>query len=351
MSVRAIVSVALAALVVVAMAAVVGACQAQPRPVATVTPAPISTPFARPSRADRPGDQPCRATLQAEVNAAASGTSLDLRGCTYAGGATINKPLHLVGATVQLSAGETGITVTADDVTLDGLVVLGAQATTFDSKEIGIFVNAAPATPIKRLTIRRCELASLGGFGMYLRNVADIRIEGNDVHDIVYAGLMVLSGAGGTIEANLVRRIGVKGAEANENNAYGIALTTQGDEPPTADFSVTANEVEDVPTWHAFDTHGGRRILFSGNTVRRSMRGIFVTTDGAGNEPTTITIVDNRLLSPAPIRSNLAAVTLYRARSVAILRNTVTGWGKDNFLRDFQEQSTGVVVEGNTVEP
>jgi hypothetical protein len=351
MPARELVGLALVALVVLAIVTGVGALAMQLRPAVTATSTPTSTVRLRPSHATRPTDQPCRAALQAEVDAAAAGSSLDLRGCTYAGGAKIDKPLTLIGATVHLSAGETGLTVTADDVTLDGLVLLGAHAAVFDFDEIGILVLGTPTAPIERLTIRGCEIASLGGFAMYLHSVADIRLEGNDVHDIVYAGLMILSGAGGTVEGNLVRRIGVNGAEANENNAYGIALTTQGDETPTSDFWVVGNEVEDVPTWHAFDTHGGRRIVFSGNTVRRSMRGIFVTTDGAGNEPTSITIVENRLLSPAPITSNLAAITLYRARTVSILRNTVMGWGGGNFLRDFEGRSTGVVLDQNTVVP
>lgn len=338
-----------AALAVVAVVAI-GAFATITGPVAS--PDPSVTPTSRPTSSARSSDRPCGSSLQAEINAAAAGATLDLSGCTYFSGAMIDKPLTIVGAAVIVPAGATGITVKANNVTLDGLVVTGAQSRTYVFDEIGVYVMAPPEAPVRRLTIRNCEIAAFGGFGTYLRNVADLRLEANDVHDVVYAGLMVLSGTDGTIEGNVVRRVGVEGSEANGGNAYGIVLTTQGvSEPPTSDFLVRGNTVEDVPTWHAIDTHGGRRVVFRENTVRRSMRGIFVTTDGAGNQPTSIAIIDNFLLSPAPIDSNLAAVTIYRAHIVAIIGNTVTGWGESNFIRDFEGSSTRVVISGNTVEP
>ena len=343
-----LVGVAGAILIVVGIVTLLGTRTAASPPVAF--PDPTSPPIQGSSDPVRPSGQPCRPTLQAEVDAAPGGATLDLRGCVYAAGATISRPLTLLGATVRVPAGGVGITVAADDVTLDGITVTGTQSASYVFEEVGVYVGATPSSPVRRLTIRDSRIASLGGFGAYLRNVADVRLERNQVSDVVYAGLMVLSGAGGTIEDNVVRRIGVEGAEANGGNAYGIALTTQGDEPPTVDFLVRGNTVEDVPTWHALDTHGGRRIVFEENTVRRSMRAIFITSDGAGNFPTDIAILRNQLLSPAPIATNLAAVTLYHADVVAVVGNAATGWGKNRFLVDFENLSTRVVVEDNAIE-
>jgi hypothetical protein len=320
---------------------------------------PTATPLAVPGvdRANRPtyeareAEPLCRPTLQAEIDAA-PGVTVDLRGCSYTGGATIDRSMTVIGGIVHVPPGEAGIIIEADGVTLDGVTLIGTQAQTFVFEEIGVLAHAPPDDPIRRLTIRDSTIASFGGFGTYLRNVSGVRLEGNKVRDVVYAGLMVLSGDDGIIDGNVVQRIGVVGAEANKNNAYGIVLTAHGgDEPMSTDFTVIGNTVEDVPTWHAFDTHGGRRITFTENTVRRSMRGIFVTTDGTGSPPEDITIVGNQLLSPAPVDSNLAAITLYRADVVAIVGNTAAGWGEGNFLRDFEEQSTRVIVTDNTVEP
>ncbi len=74
----------------------------------------------------------------------------------------------------------------------------------------------------------------------------------------------------GTISSNTVQRIGVQ--LANGDNAYGIAVSAYGGEPRSSDVTVTGNTVEDVPTWHGLDTHGGLRIAFTNNTVRRASR-------------------------------------------------------------------------------
>lgn len=321
-----------------------GACESPPGtggPTASTAPSSPS-----------PRSEPCPRSLQAAVDAAPTGATLDLGGCTYAAGATISRPLTLVGATVHPPAGAAAVTVAADDVTLERLTITGAQAITFDIAEIGVVARGTPEKPIRRLAVRDSEISMLGGFGVYLAGIEDVRLQANDVHDVVYAGLMVLSSTGGVVDDNVIRRIGVEGSAANQGNAYGIALTTRpGGDVPTSDVVVRGNTVEDVPTWHALDTHGGRGIAFEANTVRRSMRGIFVTSDDAGNRPTRISIVDNRLLSPSPVSSNLAAVTLYLAVSVTITGNVVEGWGAGNFVRDFESGSSGVVIDGNAVSP
>ena len=82
----------------------------------------------------------CVGTLQERINAAPSGSTLNLTGCTFTGGATINKPLTLVGATIKTGASKMGLTVTASNVTLRGLHITGPQAVSFDGKEKAIDV-------------------------------------------------------------------------------------------------------------------------------------------------------------------------------------------------------------------
>jgi len=316
-----------------------------PRPTATPTPAPTPTPTATPA----PTTSSCGSSLQAKVDAAAAGSVLNLAGCTYGAGATVTKPLTIMGATVSPPAGTAGLVVSANDVTLDGLRIIGPQGTTYREGEFGIMVAASASAPARRLTVRNSEIASFGKAGMWLRYVSDVVVENNDVHDIVYAGIMIISGTGGRISGNTVSRIGVNGAEANGNNAYGIALEDQG-LPRTTDFTVSGNLVTDVPTWHALDTHGGLRIRFAGNTVRGSMRGLFITTSDSGR-PTDITVTGNLFGSPAPVASNLGAVTTYDSRDVTVTGNTAIGWGARNFFQDYKGLSTGLVVSGNAVTP
>lgn len=313
------------------------------RSARSLAPDPSAAPFAT--------HGPCQHPLQREIDSADPGAILDLTGCTYLTGAEIDKPLTLIGASVRTPAGQTALTVTANDVTIDRVTLVGVQASRFAAGEVGILARGTTAEPIERLTIRDSDIATFGGYGAYLRHVTDLQVERNKVRDIVYAGMMVLSGVGGSIHDNIIQRIGLEGASANEDNAYGIAVSLAPGEPPSSDLTVARNFVEDVPTWHALDTHGGIRIDFVGNTIRRSMRAIFVTTDAAGTQPTDIAVEDNLLLSPWPVTANVAAVTTYRAHDVSIKRNLAIGWGDDNFYRDFEESSTLVTVADNVVIP
>jgi parallel beta-helix repeat protein len=316
---------------------------------ASPTPAPTSAPTATP--APTATAVSCGTSLQAMVDATPSGGTLNLAGCTYPAGATIARPLTLLGATIRPAAGSTGIVVRASDVTLDGLRIIGPQATTYREGEFGITVAASASSPARRLTIRNSEVASFGKAALWLRYVADLVVENNTVHDAVYAGIMVISGTGGRISGNTVSRVGVSGAEANGNNAYGIALEDQG-LPVSSDLVVANNVVTDVPTWHALDTHGGYRITFRGNTVRGSPRAVFITSsDASGARATDIVVTDNLLEAPAPAGDDAVPVTTYDSVNVVVTDNVARGWGRTTIPYDFQGLSTGSVAFGNTVEP
>ncbi len=259
---------------------------ATPDPASTPTPTPTPTPAPAAAPAPAPTPAPtsaasCGTSLQSRVDATSAGAVLDLTGCTYAAGATVAKSLTLRGGTVKPARGTPGLLVLASDVTVDGLRVVGPQGTTYDKDEVGIEVQGTLAAPIRGLTIRNSEIGTLGYGGLYIRHAAGFVVEGNLITDGVYAGIMVISGQGGRIAGNTVQRIGVVGAGANGNNAYGIALSRGGGDlatdPRSVDIVVSGNLVEDVPTWHGLDTHGGERITWTGNTVRRSRSAIFVT--------------------------------------------------------------------------
>ena len=288
------------------------------------------------------------------MDAAAAGSVLNLAGCTYGAGATVTKPLTIMGATVSPPAGTAGLVVSANDVTLDGLRIIGPQGTTYREGEFGIMVAASASAPARRLTVRNSEIASFGKAGMWLRYVSDVVVENNDVHDIVYAGIMIISGTGGRISGNTVSRIGVNGAEANGNNAYGIALEDQG-LPRTTDFTVSGNLVTDVPTWHALDTHGGLRITFRANVVSRCSRGLFLTSsEASGSRATNIVVADNQILSPSPVTFNLTPITLYAVDGAAFTSNAIVGWGgasptSTTPYYDYGGLSSGVTASGNTV--
>lgn len=288
----------------------------------------------------------CGSSLQAKVDAAPSGGTLDLTGCAYSAGATIGKPLTIVGARVTVPAGQRGFIVTASNVTLDSVVITGAQATSYSWNEVGVLGESS----ISNLVVRNSTIRTFGNAGIWVGPSTNPRITGTTIEDAVYAGIMVISAAGGRVDGNVVRRIGVNGASANGNNAYGIAVENEGG-PVSADVVVDGNTVADVPTWHGLDTHAGLRISFTNNTVSGAPRALFITTDGSGRRSTDITVTGNRFLSPAPVTTNLVTVTTYAATRVTVTGNSASGWGSAPFFYDYQGQSTGLVVSGNTVTP
>jgi hypothetical protein len=289
------------------------------------------------------------------VDTSAQGSVVDISGCTYSGDVRINHPLTLSGGTITVRSGQTGITVAADDVTLVNVHVVGPQASAFVKGEDGIAVSATASHPVHRLTIRSCEISSFGDAGVSLLDVVDVALEGNRIHDIVYAGIIILSGSGGTISHNAVQRIGVVGSSANGGNAYGITLTryrgTIAAAPPTTNFIVSSNTIENVPTWHALDTHAGRQIAFIDNIVRQASRAVFITTDGADLRASNITISGNRLEAPTTVKVNLQAITTYASDEVVIKANTAIGWDPSQVFEDYQSASHGLVVSGNIALP
>lgn len=322
-----------------------------PSAIARATSAPVLNPTAAPTSSAIPSAGPTAAScglLQDRIDATAAGSTLDLTGCTFTIGATIGKPLTLVGATIHVPAAQRGLLVASSGVTLDHLTILGSQSTSYNASETGIYANGTAASPIVNLTIRSSNIGKFGQSALWLRHVSNVTVANNQIHDTVYAGIMILSGQGGAISRNFVQRVGVAGSGANGGNAYGIALSDT-EAPATSSIVVDGNTVTDVPTWHALDTHGGRNVSFTNNTVLRSSRGVFITRDGIGNRATTVLVQGNLLGSPSPVTYNLCAVTTYDTDDVTITGNSwSSGWGGDYF-GDYNSLSTNLVVSNNTV--
>lgn len=296
----------------------------------------------------------CASPLQQRIDATPEGGALSLAGCDYAGSFTISRPLTVSGGTIRGATGRPALVVRASDVSVVGVTIVGPQADAYVSDEMGVYVEGSAAAPLSGIVISQCDIGRFGNAGVWAEHVDGVRVDSNSVHDQVYAGIMVLSGRGGSVSANLVRRIGVRGAAANGNNAYGIALTRRSvgtfvENPRSTDIVVRGNTIEDVPTWHALDTHAGWRIAFTGNVVRRASRAIFITSDSSGNDPGQITITGNQFLSPAPVTFNLVPVTLVGVQGATISDNLISGWPAGAEIYDYGNASTGLVVVRNTI--
>jgi parallel beta-helix repeat protein len=317
-------------------------------PIATPTPTPVAMPTPTPTS--------CGSSLGARVSAATAGSTLDLTGCTYTAGATVNKALTIIGGTLRFATGTIGLSITHNDVTIDGMTIIGTQYAHW-ANDNAILVLGSTASPLTGVVIRNNHISSVGKTGIQTKYTSGSVISNNTVEDAAYTGIVVFSAAGGSITGNTVRRIGytIPSSELPEgSDAYGIMVNDQGG-APSADVMVSGNTVEDVPTWHGLDTHGGQRISFINNIVRRVRRGLFITgSPASGAHATGIVVTGNQLLSPSPLTDPTTAVTLAGVYGATFTGNTITGWGPNSPTSaqpwfDFQGQSTGLTASGNTV--
>jgi parallel beta-helix repeat protein len=254
---------------------------------------------------------------------------------------------------IKVGSGQVGIRVTSSNTTLDGYQITGPQATRFNGAEVGIYVTGTPSAPLRNITIRNCQIQNFGNGGIVLQYVESFTIEDCKITDSVYAGIMVISGKNGVIRDNIILRTGVVGYETREMNSYGIAITDAGGDISST-IRILSNTVADVPQWHGIDTHGGRSIEISDNTVARTNRAIFITTTTGGRRPGNIVVNRNHLTQPtarADVRNtypyNQVGVTLYLADSVTGTGNIFDSWPSGNHIGNTG--STNVSITGSKI--
>jgi parallel beta-helix repeat protein len=324
----------------------------EPTPEPTPDPTREPTPEPTPDPTPEPDPVDCDCSLQSRINAASSGSTLDLTGCSFSGGATIAKPLTLVGATITTGRSKVGLLVTANNVTLRGLRIVGPQATSFDGNEAAIEVEGSASSPVRNLVIRDSVLRRFGYGGIELRFVNDFTIRDNTIQDGVYMGMMVISSSRGLIAGNTVERIGVYGAGANSNNAYGIALTQMvASSPRSTDITVSGNTILDVPTWHGLDTHGGARITWTKNVVRGCRDGIFIT--GWSTNRALDNVIDGNFVYNSG--SNQYGITSVYSTGGQVTDNLISGWLSGHAIlktsgSDPVATAIDLTISGNTIK-
>jgi hypothetical protein len=295
-------------------------------------------------------------TLQNLVNAAGAGSTLALGSWEFSAGATVNKALTITGGTINFPAGHTALTVTHSDVVIDGVTITGSQYAHYDGSDYAIDVQGTSGSPITGFVVRNCHVTSSGKAGIWMSHVTGAVVHNNVVEDCCYTGITGFSMVGGEITDNTIRRIGYTCPEAElpgSGNSYGINVNDQGT-PCSSDVEVSGNTIEDVPTWHGLDTHGGLRISFISNIIRRSRRGLFITGSVAsGAHATDIVVTSNQLLAPE-LAEPITAVTLAGVYGATFTGNTITGWGNNSPTNeepwyDYLGESTGLVNGGGNV--
>lgn len=200
--------------------------------------------------------------------------------------------------------------------------------------------------------------------GILLDRCTDVIVDSIHVMDCTYAGIMVLSGLRVDVTHCTIERIAVPqydaaikagGPGAWNMNAYGIAFSdTNG--TPSKDCFAAGNVIDQVPSWHGIDTHGGDTITINDNTIHRTNRAIFITDSSVA--PRDIVLDRNVMDTPTPRPDvaktypyNEVAVTLYRAAGVSGTGNIADGWPSGNHLDNSGKTSTNVTVQVTARNP
>lgn len=190
------------------------------------------------------------ANLQAAINATAPGGTLNITGGVYTGGYTINKPMTLIGGTINNSTAQASLAITGQNVVIDGLTING----TGNPQDYGAGIWAT------------------GAHGLQVRNCT--------IHHFNYVGIGILNTHGGTIELNYLHHFAGQGASV-EDNCYGIFFSDTGGGDFTRDMICQDNLIEDIPRWQGINTHNGKNLIWRRNTTYRVRRAYWLAPTGS----------------------------------------------------------------------
>ncbi len=311
----------------------------------------------------------CGSSLQYRIDHAVTGATLDLTGCAYslAAPVEISRAVTLLGGTVNAAA--TGLVVMASNVTISGMTLHGPRYSTNNDHRAVDILGPSTASYISNVRVTGNTISGWDGKGVYARYVDGFTIDGNNIANIYYAGIEGYSVRNGRITGNHVHNI------VGTGNAYGIVLTraygTLAQYPRSTDVVVSGNLVEDVPHWEGLDTHGGQRIQFVNNTVRRARNAVMIgpSPKASGGLPQYAPL--DVIVSGNTIESGVAngsrdvgiyfgganAGTDVLGSSIelatgAISGNTVTGYGTQSngdSAAIHAQDTTGLQITGNSV--
>lgn len=288
---------------------------------------------------------------------------------------TISKALTILnqgGATIrQATAGVGAISITASNVTIDGLVLSGFQYATWNAAEIAILASGtfhAGSAPdyISNICIKNTRITGFGAMGIQPKYIDGLVIQNNTISNMPEAGIGEISCKHAVISGNTISNI--TGVGVSSSNAWGIYtsrfnsdsgnLTSQ---PRSQDITISGNTIQDVPSWTGIDTHGGDGITVTGNTIRNVYFGVAI---GASNNdlgtstyaPLNCTVTGNSINSNVTDGTRGYGITFTGTATQyatgTIVGNSVLGFGTStsSIIPAINLSLTnGLVISGNTI--
>lgn len=226
----------------------------------------------------------------------------------------VDKPLTMFfteGVVLTMATDVSAIVVTADDVTISGATLVGAgSSTTGKARGVEVVATVATvATPVLGLRVTGCSISRFSYGAVYLEHVHDFVVDGNEMSDLAYAGVMLFSCLDGEVCRNTVTGVHQSGTFPN---SYGIAANrywnqTVDEAPRSRRIRIADNVVADVPKWEGIDTHGGQDVTIVGNEVTGCAVGIAVVPCRGTDGPATYAPLDCVVASNHVDAAGLAA--------------------------------------------
>ena len=261
--------------------------------------------------------------LQARVDAAAPGSTLEVEPGEYVGDLVLDRPLRLVGRGRPRLVGSghgSVVRVRADDVTIEGFLVDGrgggdlardtagvhtaARRTTLRDLDIrqtlfGIYLREANEPVVERCRIRGIPGRDPGekGSGIHAYNLEAFRFEGNEVVD-VRDGLYLQNASKGLVRANVARDV-----------RYGLHYMFSDDD------AFEGNTFENGAA--------GTAIMYSKRLVFRHNR--FLRNRGFASVGLLFQGCDDVLAEENLIADNARGVFIEGSRRVTLRRNVIAG--------------------------
>lgn len=216
------------------------------------------------------------------------------------GTVSVPKAMTIDGGTWRATDTGTCLDVKASDVTIkNASIVADASASTNTTQ---LLIRAAGTSTAMLDRVRIENVTSTGGLysAVWLEWCQDFTITGCSLSDMQYAGIMVLSGKGGSITRNRVVNPKMGGTFTN---AYGIAVSdsTNNVAGRSESIVIDGNYVDGAQSWEGIDTHSGINLRITNNFVVNARTGIAVVPGNASRvvAPEKIVVTGNQIIRGA----------------------------------------------------
>lgn len=327
--------------------------------------------------------------IQAALNAAAPGSCVSIsKGPSFyscQNAMTISTPMTVLGVglpDIRITVDNKGLfdvlPAAVSDVRIEGLKLTGHQFATVASSgsdiEFGVrCTGTSGTTPFLNFTVQHCVFSTFGDYAVYADRVLKFDISHNpSIDSIGYCGVALNCSVRGAVEHNDIDMNSPNGA-GSSHEAYGIfasrdnndSLTTS---PRCAYVSIAHNNVQNVPLWEGYDTHGGLAIRFESNGATNVNVGIVCgpsknSSNVVAFAPLRCVLQGNTLDSNVNDGSRYngiivegAVVTVgspvQRATDCVVAGNVIVGFGTQSDTHSggiYSYGTHGLAITGNTI--